>query len=181
MEEIWKSIKEWEGMYDISSKGRVRSIKRTDARGHLVSGRIMRLVKTRGDYLTVKLSDAKTNRTKRYIVSRLVAEAFIPNPLNLPQVNHKDENRQNNNIKNLEWCDSAYNLNYNGGRQKRAKKICKEVCQLDSKGNVLHVFPSAIEAARVVNGFASNISCVCHGKMNTYKGYGWKYKQTIRL
>lgn len=178
-EEVWKPIKNWEGMYEVSSNGRVRSIRRIGYGGRIIEERIMRQAKTRGNYLTVMLKDAKTNRKKRYRVSRLVAIAFIPNPYNLPQVNHKDEDRQNNNANNLEWCDCSYNLSYNNGRERRAEKHRKEVCQLNGYGEVICVFNSATSAAKHVNGFVTNISAVCLGKMKSYKGYGWIYKQNI--
>lgn len=174
--EVWKSIVGWEGFYDVSSFGRVRSLRRIGNDGRLIKERIMRLSRTRGDYLTVMLKDASTRRKKRYRVSRLVAEAFIPNPLKLEQVNHKDEDRQNNNVKNLEWCDAAYNLSYNGGRERRAKKRYKTVCQIDNDGLVVGVFPSATAAAKAVNGFVTNISAVCLGIMKSYRGYKWKYQ-----
>ena len=174
--EEWMPIKEWEGRYEISSFGRVRSLQRIAPNGRTVTERFLIQTPTRGDYLTVLLKDISTHRKKRYRVSRLVAEAFIPNPLHLAQVNHKDENRHNNNVSNLEWCTAAYNLGYNGGFERRGKKHRKVVCQIDMNGLLIRKFSSATEAAKEVKGFVTNISAVCLGRMKSYRGYGWGYE-----
>ena len=114
IEEIWKDIEGYEGKYQVSNMGRVRS--------HCY-----------GEWKILKQNIA-SNRTARVHlggpnntvnVHRLVAQAFIPNPDNLPQINHKDENRSNNCVDNLEWCDNTYNLNY-GTRNKRASESIKK-------------------------------------------------------
>ena len=114
MEEIWKDIEGYEGLYEVSSYGRVRSL------GQFVNhnyggyayrkGRLLKPGLGSRGYLSVTLS--KNGIQKQYTVHRLVAQAFIENPDNLPQVNHKDEDRTNNNVTNLEWCDAKYNVNY---------------------------------------------------------------------
>ena len=114
MIEIWKDIEGYEGLYEVSSYGRVRSL------GQFVNhnfggyayrkGRILKPGLGSRGYLSVTLS--KNGIQKQYTVHRLVAQAFIENPDNLPQVNHKDEDRTNNNVTNLEWCDAKYNVNY---------------------------------------------------------------------
>lgn len=112
--EIWKPIEGFEGIYEVSNFGRVKSIDRyvIYKNGHKTfhKGRIIRQIDNFG-YKTVHLhKDGKQTSSVR--VHRLVAIAFIPNPLNLPIVNHKDEDRANNIVENLEWCDSKYNNNY---------------------------------------------------------------------
>lgn len=99
------------GLYQVSTKGQIKSL-------NVRKGRILKQHTQRG-YLYVGLS--KQCKTKLHLIHRLVAEAFIPNPLHLPEVNHKDENKLNNNVDNLEWCDSKYNSNY-GTRNKRKSK-----------------------------------------------------------
>ena len=109
-EEIWKPIEGYEGLYEVSNTGRVRSIDRYDSRNHFRRGRILKLSYDTVGYLIVGLHS--NGKKKTYLVHRLVAPAFIPNPDNLPQVNHRDEDKTNNRVENLEWCDSKYNLSY---------------------------------------------------------------------
>lgn len=113
MVEIWKSILGYEGLYEVSNLGRVRSLDRrvsyTNGQVHIHKGRILKPGVSNG-YMQVHLCN--NGSMKQPLVHRLVAEAFIPNPDNLPQVNHKDENPSNNNVDNLEWCTSEYNINY---------------------------------------------------------------------
>lgn len=101
---MWKDIQGYEGLYQVSDTGQVRSFKRSGS-----SGRILRAYKIRG-YYRVWLS--KKNMIRQYPVHRLVAKAFIPNPDVLPQVNHKDGNKLNNQVTNLEWCDNQHNLRH---------------------------------------------------------------------
>lgn len=108
MEEIWKEVKGYEGLYEVSNLGNVKSLRK---------GTIMKPSKNQM-YLQTILTD-KDGKHKLFLVHRLVAEAFLPNPNNYPQVNHKDENGSNNIVFNLEWCDSKYNNNY-GTKNRRA-------------------------------------------------------------
>lgn len=109
-EEIWKPVVGYEGLYEVSSYGRVRSLDRYDSKNHFCKGRILRLQTAGRGYLSVDLSS--NGKTKRFLVHRLVAEAFIPNPYNLPEVNHLDEDKTNNRVDNLEFCNHKYNLNF---------------------------------------------------------------------
>ena len=108
MQEIWKDIRGYEGYYQVSNFGNVRSMDRVDSYCRNLKGRILKL--SNGIYKSVTLSI--NNVCKNYNVHRLVAEAFIPNPDNLPCINHKDEDKHNNNVNNLEWCTYGYNNNY---------------------------------------------------------------------
>ena len=109
-EEIWRPIEGYEGLYEVSNLGRVRSLDRYDSRNQFRKGRIMKQNNDGRDYMSIQL--CLNGKLKKYFVHRLVAEAFLPNPDNLPQVNHKDEDKSNNRVDNLEWCTAKYNLSY---------------------------------------------------------------------
>lgn len=168
MKEIWKPIKDFE-YYFISNFGRVKSTK-------FGKERILKLTKDKDGYLIVNLY--KNNKSKTFKVHRLVAEAFLPNPYNLPQVNHKDENPQNNIAENLEWCTASYNNNY-GTRNKRIGKSntngkrSKPVIQYTLDGKFVREWESYRECKR--NGF-NHVSECCRGKRKTHKNFIWKYK-----
>lgn len=112
--EEWRPVCGYEGLYEVSSLGRVRSVDRhiisADGREYDRKGVLMKLRIDKGGYVKVGLRH--TTQQKQYSVHRLVAQAFIPNPGNLPQINHKDENPTNNRVDNLEWCTAEYNINY---------------------------------------------------------------------
>lgn len=186
MEEEWKDIKGFEGLYQVSNLGRIKSLDRyvecVDSCRHYKC-RIMRLNKRKNGYLDICLrrQEIKT----RPLVHRLVAEAFIPNPNNLPQVNHKDENKENNRVDNLEWCTIEYNNKYGKGSINRCKnarngsirKLAKPVIQYSLDGKFVAEYFSAMEAGRK-NGFSQGgISECCNGRQKTAYGYIWKYKE----
>ena len=123
MSEEWRPIEGYEGLYEVSSYGRVRSLDRYVKTCYeaykLHKGKILSPAKDKNGYLKVNLCCNGKHNTIR--VHKLVAQAFIPNPDNLPEVNHKDEVKTNNNVDNLEWCDRSYNISY-GTRTERQKK-----------------------------------------------------------
>lgn len=108
--ERWKSIDGYEGLYEVSSYGRVRSLDRFDRLGRITSGRVLSPTNNGCGYYTVQLSNGGIK--KRHYIHRLVAKAFIKNYSKLNEINHKDENKSNNNVSNLEWCSRKYNVNY---------------------------------------------------------------------
>ena len=120
MIEEWRPIEGYEGLYEVSNTGQVRSLDKYDSMNRFLRGRILRLFTDGLGYLRAQLYS--NSKRKSFLVHRLVAQAFIPNPDNLPQVNHRDENPSNDNVDNLEWCDGKYNVNY-GTRIDRIRDI----------------------------------------------------------
>ena len=165
--EIWKDIEDYERLYQVSNLGNVKSKKRN---------KLLKPYTTSNDYLVVKLSH--NNKQINYFVHRLVAKAFIPNPENKPQVNHKDENIQNNNANNLEWCTHSYNQNY-GKRNKRVQeKLGIKINQYDLKGNYIKTFNSITEAQKKCN--TTHINECLSGKLKQTGGYIWKYAEILK-
>lgn len=162
--EEWKDIRGYEGLYQVSSEGRVKSVKRN----------IFRVYNDNGyGYFMVLLS--KDGEKKPFYVHRLVAEAFIPNPENLPQVNHRNEQKHQNNVENLEWCSSKYNMNYGTARERQVEKQRKKVYQYTKEGELVREFDGVNQCAEF--GFEpSSVSCCCNGKRKTHKGYKWSYE-----
>lgn len=169
MKEIWKDKKDYEGLYQVSNLGRAKSLDRyVKGKGHSLQfkkGRILKPMKDKNGYLTVKLG----NRT--FILHRLVAETFLPNPNNYKEVNHKDENKTNNVVSNLEWCDRKYNVNYGT----RTEKCSKKVYQYTLDGKFVKEWKSTRECDR--NGFNHGaVAACCRGELKKYKNFLWKYK-----
>ena len=164
MKEEWRDIVDYEGLYQVSNLGRVRS---------LITNKILKQQKDKNGYLFVGIR--KNGKRKFKKIHRLVAEAFLDNPNNLPEVNHKDENKTNNVVSNLEYCDHKYNTNY-GTRNIRSKISQSKTVVAYKNGVEVLRFSSTAEAQR--NGYNSgNISCCCRGIYNQYKGFKWKYKK----
>ena len=186
MKEIWKDIAGYEGIYAVSNLGRVRSLDRyvqcVDSVRYY-KGRIMKLHKQRNGYLQVCLRIS--GKHEQALVHRLVAEAFIPNHGQLPCVNHKDENKENNNADNLEWCTQKYNNHYGEGNKTRCRnardgainKLAKPVLQYSLDGKLLDEYYSAMEAGRQNHCSQAGISNCCNGKQKTAYGYVWRYKE----
>lgn len=178
MQEVWKPIKETNGIYEISNFGNIRSIDRyarvCGGGKRLVKGRNRKPIKCRNGYLELQAN--LSGERKCYLIHRLVAQYFIPNPHNYPEVNHKDENPQNNHVDNLEWCTPKYNCNY-GTRNRRCmeKVIKKPVKQLSLSGEVIAIYPMITEAMRKTGVDESQIIRVCKGRNITAGGYKWEY------
>lgn len=165
--EKWRPIDGFESLYEISNLGRVKSLC-AGRHGNLTL--IRKTVPDKDGYLTVCLKKDKKTYCKK--IHRLVAIAFIENPLNLPQINHMDENRQNNSVENLEWCDCKYNNNYNSKPAKHFKPICK----LAEDGTVLATYESVNAAAKDNNIEPSLISPVLRGRRKHAGGFRWEYQ-----
>ena len=157
-----KDILGYEGLYAITSCGKVWSYK---------SKKFLKPQKKRDGYLQVGL--CKGGERKYYKIHRLVAMTYIPNPDNLPQVNHKDENKENNALPNLEWCDGSYNINY-GSRNKRVSQtLSKPVFCVELN----KTFDGASAAARELGLDNSHIIKCCKGKQKTCGGYHFIYQE----
>lgn len=184
--EIWKDIKGYEGFYQISNFGNVRSLDRKikyKNNYRLFYGRnLIKIVDTKGYYF-VNLKKNSHNEIKR--IHRLVAEAFIENPNKFPCINHIDGNKQNNHIDNLEWCSYKHNINeaFRLGLNRYTHKENfkyenkKKIIQYDLNFNIVKKWESICEAARKTNISQSNISRCCNNKQKTAKKYIWKFEE----
>ena len=189
MEEIYKDIKDLEGLYQVSNFGQILSLNynRTG------KPRLMKTGKNKKGYLQVGLY--KDGKRKMFRVNRLVAEAFLPNPLNKPYINHKIEGDEGKKINivyinedgsideeksTIEWVTAKENINYGTCIQRRVKNQTnrnksKKVLQFSLSGEFIREWPSTAECGR--NGFnRGHVSSCCNGKLKTHKGFRWKYK-----
>jgi len=151
MKEIWKDIDGFEGLYQVSNYGRVRSITRIVKKWdgeRTVNGIVLKQAKNTKGYCFVQLY--KNGIGKNAVIHRLVAQAFIPNPQGLPQVNHKDENKDNNTALNLEWCDGIYNARYGTRNSRVSQKKSKAIIVLDRDGNEVGRFDSLSSASKFI-------------------------------
>ena len=165
LHEEWVPISGY-SKYEISNYGRVRS--------HTRKARILKLQPSSDLYLRAEMVNDE-GRWHSVSVSRMVATAFVPNPQNLPQVNHINEDVQDNRADNLEWCDGKYNSNYGTRGRRIGEKLGKAVAQYDMNGQLISIYPSSMEASRKTGADNSSIIKCCKGILNKTKGYVWKY------
>lgn len=168
--EIWKDIKDYEGLYQVSNLGNIRSLDRvvTNYRGSFIKkGKPKSLCNLTKGYKGVLL--CKDGIQKVHKVHRLVAEAFIPNPENLPQVNHRDEDKTNNSVSNLEWCDNEYNINYSWSIP---------IYSINLHTGEYKKYSSLTDAADKTGINKSSISMVLNNKRNKAGGCVWKHYNT---
>lgn len=182
--EEWRDISGYEGFYQASSLGKIRSVDRRCWNGKtmaLMKGKILKLAFSGDDrkYLVAHLS--KYHKQKTFSVHRLIAHAFLPNPDNLPEVNHKDENPSNNRVSNLEWCTRSYNTNYGTHNEKlrntKSARYGKPILQFDLLGNFISEYPTLMAAERATGFHNGNISHCCRGDCSYAYGYVWKFKE----
>ena len=181
--EEWRPVKGYEGLYEVSNLGRIRStpryVQQKNKYGTLStvfrdSKVLVQRIAQRGYYIISIRNGREDPHT--YSVHRIVATAFIPNPLNLPQVNHKDENKLNNRVDNLEWCTAEYNMNYGTCKKRTASRHMKPVAQYDLEGNLVATYKGIKEAAKHAKVSWQMISaCLTRPNIRTAGGYIYKY------
>ena len=189
--EIWKPVVGWEDQYMVSSLGRVKSLERVVKFGRatrVIKEKILKQIKPGTcEYFQVNLS--KNGKQNWVLVHRLVATHFIPNPDNLPYVNHKDEDKDNNCAENLEWCTPSYNNSYNGLKLRQAQTLIegfknnkytmnhykKPILQFSKDGYLINKWDSAKDAEKMLGVGGPQIAKCCKGKDKTAGGYVWKY------
>ena len=164
MDEIWHDIDGYEGLYQISNKGRVKSLK-------WGKERILRPGIDGYGYCFIILCNDNVRKT--FKLHRLVAQAFIPNLYNKPQVNHLDENKKNNCVDNLEWATAKENINY-GTRNERASR---KILQYSKSGVFIKEWQSSREVERVLGINNSHIIQCCKGRYKSSGGFIWRYKE----
>ena len=183
MEEIWKDIENYEGYYQVSNLGNIRSLDRliiqVDAKkgkyARIIKGRIIKPENNKRGYKCVTL----TIQNKKVLkpIHRLVAEAFIPNPNNYPVINHIDGNKHNNKATNLEHCSHKHNVNeaMRLGLLKPKEQSCKKCVQKDFDGNIICVYNSITEASKITGICKGNISATCLGNQKYASRYKWEF------
>lgn len=179
MMEQWRYIEGFEGMYQVSDQGRVRSVERTvkmkrggreyDMRH---KGRVLRTTVAKDGYEAVQLT--KDSKPHTFKVHRLVAHAFVPNPENLPEINHKDGDKTNNTSSNLEWCTRSHNIRhaFRHGLIDKGNMTCNRKRVMRSDGVVFESMTSAAEAS---GAHVSNVSKCCSGELMHTAGYGFEF------
>jgi uncharacterized protein (UPF0128 family) len=177
MKEVWKDIKGFEGFYQVSNLGNIKSLDRyilySNGTRHFHSGKILTPTLNKYGYYYVHLK--KEGKKTFYLVHRLVAENFISNFENYNCINHKDENPKNNKVTNLEWCSYKYNNNYGNHNKKLSMSKRKQVIQLSHDNIIIRYYDSIREAEAITGVAHSSISACCKNKMKYAGGYIWKY------
>lgn len=187
-EEIWKDVVGWEGYYKVSSLGRVKSVNRivprSDGTKYPVKERILKLELCKNGYIRIGLH--KDGSWKHFLVHRLVAEAFIPNPENKPQVNHFDSDMSNNAVENLEWCTASENAmhSFAYNNRKKAKppvkygsenNMSRKIVKLGINGKYIAKYDTMSEALIELGAKSNHIIDVCVGRRPLSLGYRWMY------
>lgn len=176
--EIWRDIGGYEGSYQVSSYGNIKSLNfHNTGRPALLSQETTKL-----GYKRVTLS--KDGKVRRFSIHRLVATAFISNPNNYPCINHKDENPSNNHMDNLEWCTIQYNTKYGSGISKmiatknriKSRSMELPVLQIGETNEIIQRYKSLHDAARKTGLCVENICATLKGRHKTAGGYRWRYE-----
>lgn len=182
--EIWKTILDYPE-YEVSNYGNIRSIDRkfVDSWGRTYhkKGQLIKLEIqiTKTGYKQIMVHISSNKKSYRLIVARLVAKAFIPNPNNLPQVNHIDENSLNNRVDNLEWCTCVYNINYGDNIKRRSTTKKRKIDVFDINGNFIETMPSGKETSEKYRVSRGSVSSVCNGYRHSVKGMIFKFHSAL--
>ena len=180
MEEVWKDIEGYEGLYQISNLGNVKSM---NYRGQ---GYEKNLTPKKNNYGRLWVELRKDGEKKQFLIHRLVGFAFIPNPDNLPQINHMDENPQNNCVDNLEWCTGLYNVRYYFERHpgvarerktplRRKRKIDKPIAQMSITGEAIKIWRDVSTIVHETGYSQWSITQCCDNNRHTAYGFKWQY------
>ena len=170
MEEIWKDIKGYEGKYQVSSLGNIKSLERIrkgkSGSNVYVPEKLLKCKNDKDGYKECALCIGTHKKAKYYKVHRLVAEAFLPNPNNYPIINHRNEIKSDNRVENLEWCTNEYNCRYS---------FAKPIIQFSINNEFIRKWDCIVDAKNNLQIKGSEISKCCSGKYKTVKGYKWGY------
>lgn len=185
MQEIWKNIDGYEGKYQISNLGNVKSLN-YGGRGY--ARNLVPKINNSGRLWVELMKDGKK---RQFLIHRLVGMAFIPNPDNLPQINHKDENPKNNRVDNLEWCTNLYNFHYSfdrhperhrkrqynptGKKKVHHNRIDVNVWQIDKAGNKIKLWNDVSTIARELGVHQWSVTQCCNGVRKTAGGFKWQF------
>jgi hypothetical protein len=180
--EIWKDIEGYEGLYQVSNLGRIKSLERkvkNQFNEYIIKEKIKKLSDNGHGYLHLTLY--KNGKFKQFYIHRIVAEAFLSNSKNYLEINHKDGNKQNNCIDNLEWCTSsqnkkhAFKIGLKISKKGRDNDKSIKIKQMDKNNKLINIFYGIREAERKTNINHTSIILCCKGKRKTAGGYKWKY------
>ena len=172
-EEVWRDVKGYEGLYQVSNMGRVKSLGRKDRFGRVIKERILEPAVTHNGYLRVGLH--VDGKRKMLRVHRLVCEAFHENPDNKSEVNHVNENKTDNRACNLEWSTRTENCNHGSRNERVAKALSKPIGQFSLDGKLIKGWRSAWEARRQTGFGQGYVGAGARGKFKQAEGYIWKY------
>lgn len=173
-EEIWKDIPEYEGLYQASNLGKIKSLEKYNYKGHHNFEKILKQIENKNGYYYVSL--CKNKKVKIYPIHKLIAKTFLQNPNNFSCINHKDGNKHNNCIENLEFCTYSHN-------EKEAYRIGLKktipTAQYDESMNLIEIFVSRAKASEKTGVAEADIWRVCKGIRKTAGGYVWRYADEI--
>ena len=169
--EVWKDVVGYEGLYKVSNRGNVYSVERKDTIGRKCGGIILKPKNHEEGYLRVTLH--KNDTRKHKLIHRLALEAFVPNTNNYPEVNHRDEDKNNNCVENLEWCTGDYNLRY-GTRSKRISATQRIAVKGVHKETGEEIYLKSMVEGALYGFDPTSISRVCSGKYQTHRGYSFQ-------
>lgn len=166
--EKWLPVSGYEELYLISNQGRVKNKK---------TSKLLKIRYTKSGYARVNLS--KEGRLETFRVHRLVGTHFLPNPKDLPEINHINEDKTDNRAENLEWCDKSYNVNFGTRTQRQREKVSKPVIQLTMNGEEVGRYDSTVQAGKETGLNHHRIADCCRGDRKSTGGFRWAYREVV--